>query len=143
MEWKDSKWKMFHMFARQINDFETHTYAIPETTFLFSSNLLLNLKQENNSIFGISFSGIFFSFFSIFFFFEEFIPSFYFWFFFLSFFEQLQQNKMHPHTCLLVYYHTNQNPKHKNTRSLYHCLANNIKQGWDGVGEQKKRLMSV
>ena len=87
---------------------------------LFSSNLLLKI-QQNNSIFGISLSFLFF--FSIFFFFEEFIPSFYFWFFFF-FFEQIQQNKMIPHTCLLVYYHTNQNPKHKNTRSHYHRLAN-------------------
>ena len=88
---------------------------------LFSSNLLLKIIQENN-----------------------FIPSFcffYIYIYFFSFFEQIQQNKMHPHTCLLVYYHTN--PKHKNTRSHYHRLANTIKQGWDGVGEQKKRLMSV
>ena len=114
---------MFHMFARQINDFETHTYAIPVTTFLFSSNLLLKIIQENNSIFDISLSDIFF-FLSFLFFFSlrNFIPSF--CFFFLSFFEQIQQNKMHPHTCLLVYYHTNQNPKHKNTRSHYHRLAN-------------------
>ena len=74
------------------------------------------------------------------FFLRNFIPSFCFWFFF-SFFEQIQQNKIHPHTCLLVYYHIN--PKQKNTRSHYHRLANTIKQGWDGVGEQKKKLMSV
>jgi hypothetical protein len=33
-------------------------------------------------------------------------------------------------------------PKAKNTRSHYHCLANISKQRWDGVGEQRKRLMS-
>ena len=34
-EWKDERArndKMLHIFARQINDFETHTYATTETT---------------------------------------------------------------------------------------------------------------
>jgi hypothetical protein len=62
------------MFARQVNDFETHTYAIPGTTLIFLQRFIENKTiQQNNSIFGISLS-----FFSIFFFFEEFIPSFYF-----------------------------------------------------------------
>ena len=101
---------------------------------LFSSNLLLKIIQENNSIFGISLSFFFFLFFfSLRNLFLLFISDFF-------FFEQLQQNKSHPHTCLLVYYHTN--PKHKNIRSHYHRLANTVKQGWNGVGEQKKRLMS-
>ena len=130
-EWRDWKWKMFHMFARQINDFETHTYAIPETTFLFSSNLLLKIIQEITLfLWHFFFHFFFFSWGTLFLLFV----------FDFFFFEQLQQNKMHPHTCLLV--HTI-HPKHKNTRSHYHCLANKIKRGWDGVGEQKKRLMSV
>ena len=131
------------MFARQINDFETHTYAIPETTLIFLQPFIENKTiQQNNSIFGISLSFLFF--FLFYFFFLWGIYSFFlFLILFFSFFEQIQQNKMHPHTCLLVYYHTNQNPKHKNTRSHYHRLANTVKQGWNGVGEQKKRLMSV
>ena len=126
---------MFHMFARQINDFETHTYAKPETTFLFSSNLLLKQYKK------ITLFLWHFFFFHIFFFsfLEELYSFFLFLIFFLSFFEQIQQNKMHPPTCLLV--HTI-HPKHKNIRSHYHRLANTIKHGWDGVGEQKKRLMS-
>ena len=106
------------MFARQINDFETHTYAKPETTFLFSSNLLLKLKQYKKITL---FLWHFFFLFHIFFSWGTIFFLFVFDFFF---FEQIQQNKMHPHTCLLVYYHTNQNPKHKNTRSHYHRLAN-------------------
>ena len=97
------------MFARQINDFETHTYAIPGTTFLSSSNLLLKIKQENNSLFGI--------FLSFYFFFEELIPSFCFWFFF---------NKYNKIKCTptLAFWYIPYKPKRKNIRSHYHRLAN-------------------
>ena len=58
------------MFARQINDFETHTYAIPETTLILLQPFIeIKTIQENNSIFVA---------------------------FFFSFFEQIQQNKYTP-----------------------------------------------
>ena len=107
----------------------------PKQLSLFSSNLLLKL----NTLF---FFFLFFSFLfsiSIFFFLRNFIPSFYFWFFFFSL-NKYNTKIMHPHTCLLVGYQTN--PKQKDTRSHYHRLANTTKQWWDGVGEQKKWLMS-
>ena len=47
---------------------------------------------------------------------------------------------MHPHTCLLAT--TIHFPKQKDIRSHYHRLANISKQRWDGMGEQRKRLMS-
>jgi hypothetical protein len=47
-EWKDERARndKWFTFARQINDFETHTYATTETTSLFSSNLLLKFKYN-------------------------------------------------------------------------------------------------
>ena len=122
-EWRDWKWKMFHMFARQINDFETHTYAIPETTFLFSSNLLLNIIQEYNSIF------FFCIFFLLFFFLRNFIPSFCFWFFFSS--NKYEKIKCTP--TLAFWYITIQSEAKGHKKSLSSsCKHNKTRVRWCG-----------
>ena len=91
----------------------------------------LNTIQGNNSIF-------FLTIFSSFFCFRNLIPSLY--FSFLPFFFIITMKIKCSPTLAFSYYYTILEAK--NTRSHYHCLANTTKQGWDGVGEQKKWLMS-
>ena len=126
---------MIHMFARQINDFETYTYATTEITSYSPPTFYWNLNtiQENNSIFDIFLS------FSFFFFQRNFIPFLYFFFYIFFLNNYNKNNNTPPHLPFGNYYTF---PKQKDIRSHYHRLANISKQRWDGVGEQRKRLMS-
>ena len=113
------------MYARQINDFETHTYATRETTFLFSSNLLLNSKtiQENNSFF-------FFLLFFFFFLFQlSFSPFQHFFRSFIFFWTNTTKIKYTP--TLAFWYTTKQNRSKGHKKSLSSsCKHNETRVRW-------------
>jgi hypothetical protein len=96
-----------------------------------------NTSKENNSIFGIFLS---FCLSSFFFFFHKGTLFLFLFFFYIFFLNNYNKNDNAPPHLPFGNYYTF--PKAKNTRSHYHCLANISKQRWDGVGEQRKRLMS-
>jgi hypothetical protein len=98
----------------------------------------LNTIQENKITLFLAF--FFHSFFFFFFFQRNFIPFLYFFLHIFFFWTITTKIIMHPHTCLLAT--TIHFPKQKDIRSHYHRLANISKQRWDGMGEQRKRLMS-
>ena len=131
---------MLHMFARQINDFETRTYAITETTFLFSSNLLLKLNtiQAKQITLFLAF------FFLSHFFFSKELYSFSLFFFSspLFFFYNYNKNKMLPHTCFLVLLYNFRSKEHKKSLSLS-CKHNKTRMRWCGWTKEMTNEWSV